>query len=171
MSAPTDWTKIRTEYLSKGTPYRELAEKYNVNLKTLARQAKREQWVQMRTDHVHTVSTRARQEAEDAEVEQLKKIFVSTEKLLAKANQLLDLDDPLSPRDLKALSGTLLDAKALLGIRDKRDRDEQQARIEKMRAEVKAMKDNTASENKIEVVWVNNAWDEDIDETGAGQAK
>lgn len=156
MSAPIDWTKIRTEYIAKGTPYRELAEKYNVNLKTLARQAKRDGWVQARTESVHTVSTRSQQRAVDLAVGQVDRLYSATEKLMRKAEQLLELEEPLSPRDLKALSATLIDARALLGIKDKDDREEQQLRLKKMREE---LKQSSEEGRKIEVVFVDAPWD------------
>ena len=171
MSAPIDWATIRAEYIARGTPYRELAEKYGVHLRSVARHAKLENWAEARKKSVNSVVKRSQQKAESVAVSHVDRFFVDAEKLLKKTEQLLNLEDPLSPRDLKALSGTLSEVKLLLGIRDPKDREEQQARIDKMTAEVKAMKESSTAENKIEVVWVNNAWDEDIDETGAGQAK
>ena len=163
MSAPNDWVKIKNEYLSQGTPYRELCEKYGVNLKTLARHAKKEGWVQTRKETANKVSTRSQKRIEDNKVRNVDRLFAATDKLLKKAEQLLELEDPLSPRDLKALSGTLMDARALMGAdKDEDDRAEQKARIEKMRAEVQERREEN---RKVEVVFVQPPW-ENADETG-----
>ena len=52
-----NWAKIKNEYVSKGTPYRELAKKHGVILKTLARHAKNEEWVRLREEFVNRLST------------------------------------------------------------------------------------------------------------------
>jgi hypothetical protein len=39
-----DWEKIKKEYLEHKTPYRKLAEKYNVSFSTLKERARREEW-------------------------------------------------------------------------------------------------------------------------------
>ena len=86
--------------------------------------------------------------------------------MLRKAEQLLDLDEPLSPRDLRSLSSTLLDVRALLGIRDDQDREEQNARIAKLKAEIESLKEDKSVDNRIEVVWVSNPWDNVNDDGG-----
>ena len=152
-----NWAKIKNEYVSKGTPYRELTKKYGVNLKTLARHAKSEEWVRLREEYVNKLSTESLRKTQSQAIVQATRIQTATEKLLKKAEQLLELEDALAPRDLKALSATLLDARTLLGIKDDLDRQEQQARIDKARAELEAAKDN--ADGTIEIVWVKPPWE------------
>lgn len=159
-----NWAKIKNEYVSKGTPYRELAKKHGVILKTLARHAKNEEWVRLREEFVNRLSTESLHKTQAQAIAEASRIQLATEKLLKKAEQLLELEEALAPRDLKALSATLLDARTLLGIKDDLDRQEQQARIDKARAELDAAKDTESS--TIEVVWVKPPWEKESHETG-----
>ncbi len=159
-----NWAKIKNEYVSKGTPYRELAKKHGVILKTLARHAKNEEWVRLREEFVNRLSTESLHKTQAQAIAEASRIQLATEKLLKKAEQLLELEEALAPRDLKALSATLLDARTLLGIKDDLDRQEQQARIDKARAELDAAKDTEGS--TIEVVWVKPPWEKESHETG-----
>lgn len=168
MSTP-DWARIKTEYIAKGTPYRKLCQQFGVNERTLCRHAKEENWAALRRESVSKVQKQCQQNAESAVIRQASRLTLASEKLLKKAEQLLDLEEPLSPRDLKALSATLLDARTLLGVKDEDDHREQRLRIDKMHMEVEAMKAAKAEGNKLEVVWVANEWDEVQDETGTEQ--
>lgn len=56
-----------------------------------------------------------------------------TQKLLKKADDLLELDDALAPRDLKSLSSMLLDVRTLLNILSPREAAEQEMRIAAMK--------------------------------------
>lgn len=156
-----EWQKIRTEYVSKGTSYRDLCAKYGVNLRTMARRAKKENWQQLREECVNSVNRQCQQRAVKNAVQNMTRdvdrFFAATEKLMRKAEQLLELEEPLSPRDLKALSGTLQDVKIMLNIRDDTDREEQKLRIEKMRAELESIKTDEA--RKVEVVFETPVWE------------
>ena len=46
-----DWAKIETEYITTDTSYRRLAEKYRVDQATIARRAKKDDWVSKRQHH------------------------------------------------------------------------------------------------------------------------
>lgn len=113
-----DWSKIRMEYVLKRTPYRELARKYGVSFKTLGRKAAAEGWVQMSSTHGDVVATEARQKALDAGVEYAKRLYALAGKVMDKAEELLNLSEPLAPRDLKSLSSTLMDLRELVGVED-----------------------------------------------------
>ena len=53
-----DWNEIRKEYIQGGVSYRELAAKYGVPLKNLARRAKDENWVELRKQSDHKAATK-----------------------------------------------------------------------------------------------------------------
>ena len=165
-----DWAKIKTEYIAQGTSYRDLCEKYDVNLRTLCRRAKKEEWQQLRAEVVTNVNKKCQQRAEKNAIQKVTRdvdrFYAATDKLMKKAEQLLELEDPLSPRDLRSLSSTLLDVRTLLGIRDETDREEQKMRISKMKAEIAALQEEKQTENKVEVIWVNNPWDTEDNENG-----
>ena len=43
-----NWKEIETEYITKGTSYRKLADKYGLDQATIARRGKKEDWVSKR---------------------------------------------------------------------------------------------------------------------------
>lgn len=53
-----DWAKIEAEYITTDTSYRKLADKYNVDQATIARKAKKEDWVSKRQRHVSTTQAK-----------------------------------------------------------------------------------------------------------------
>ena len=72
-------------------------------------------------------------------------------KVLAKADQLLEIDDALAPRDLKSLSGMLLDVRTLLNILSPREAAEQEMRL---RALTKQAEEKTEADQTVRVVFV-----------------
>ena len=46
-----DWKKIEAEYITTETSYRKLADKYGVDQATIARRAKKHDWVSKRQHH------------------------------------------------------------------------------------------------------------------------
>ena len=116
MKPPTDWSAIRLEYITKRTPYRELARKYGVNVKTLGRKAKAEGWVQMSTGFADEVSTKVHNETLDTAAAFCKRLYDCAGKVLDKVDQLLELEDALAPRDVQSISSTLINLKDLRGI-------------------------------------------------------
>lgn len=54
-----DWNAIRAEYISGGTSYRKLCEKYGCSFMTLKTKAKKEGWTSLRTHAEHEANTKA----------------------------------------------------------------------------------------------------------------
>ena len=160
-----DWNEIRKEYIQGGISYRELATKYGVPLKNLARRAKDEKWVELREQANHkaatkTVDTVARQNAKvDDRINRLANRLIDK---LEKAVDELDVktvtmkttmktgpakvtteykkldketEGPVDKGGLQQLTNTLRDLKAILDVRSELDRKEQEARIDKLRRE------------------------------------
>lgn len=82
----------------------------------------------------------------------------TTNRVLAKIDQLVDLDEPMAPRDLKAISGTLLDIKQLWDIKSDADQREQEARIKQLE---KSLDDKI--DNSIIIRWADPPSEEVID--------
>ena len=62
---PTNWTKIRNDYINGKGSYRVLAEKYGVSSSTLRQRAAREQWANSKAEQL--AKTRARIEQKTVE--------------------------------------------------------------------------------------------------------
>ena len=118
MAGFIDWAAIRQEYLLTDASQRDLAKKYGVSKSLIAKKAKEEDWKGRRGQFLDKVGNEVIEATKQIAVDRAKAICESADKLLAKVNQLLDLEDALSPRDLKSLSSTLLDLKMIHGIKD-----------------------------------------------------
>lgn len=163
-----DWAKIKLEYITKGTSYRKLAEKHGVSLRRLAEVAKKEEWVKAREKSVNKVSAKAQRKTEEKKLAMVDRLLAASEKLLKKAEQVLELEEPLSPRDLKAMSATLLDARTLLDIHDEYEIEERNLRIQKMKADIAAAEKLVSGKQEpLEVVWVKAPW---MEEENANEA-
>ena len=147
-----DKAAVREDYV-RGYSIRMLAVKYEVPKSTIGRWVKQYGWVQQQKikEKKRREVTRdtKRDTAEwdagtrDTCVVQLGEPLPAdedyalirgyTQKLLRKADDLLDLDDALAPRDLKSLSSMLLDVRTLLNILSPREAAEQEMRVAAMK--------------------------------------
>lgn len=155
-----DKAKIREDYLH-GFSVRMLAAKYDVPKSTIGRWVKKYGWVQETKTILDQEGTRDGTEWDsgtwdtkqaplpaDDDYSMLRGYTV---KLLSKANDLLDLDDALAPRDLKSLSSMLLDVRTLMGIMSPREAAEQEMRLIALRKSVEQA-DATTEPVRIEFV-------------------
>ncbi len=177
MGKHRDWTEIRNDYQQNGLSYAKLADKYNVPIDTLKKAAAREGWTNRkeRQEKLTGIKTRRAAKAVASVSEETAPDRNGTEEtapnptdndealfartvsgLLAKiwaAMEYAPLDDA---RALKSLSGALKDLATLKGwCKDELDREEQRARIEKLRADVRQATAGTEAENALRVVFVN----------------
>lgn len=153
---------IREDYL-RGFSVRMLAAKYNVPRSTIGRWVKQYGWVQehrqQEEERVRGTRDKTARDTETLSAEPLpveqdyEMLRVYTQKLLAKADDLLNLDDALAPRDLKSLSSMLLDVRQLLNILSPREAAEQELRLSVLRKQAMEEKKDAESSG-IEVVFV-----------------
>ena len=131
-----DWAKIEAEYITTDTSYRKLAEKYNVDQATIARKAKKEDWVSKRQQHIST--TQAKVLAADAQqkVDRASRLKNVADKLLDRVEDIVEYDQHLTASAIKNLSDALKNIKEAQMIRTAEDIEEQQARIAKLKKEV-----------------------------------
>lgn len=134
---PIDWASLKTEYITTDISQRDLAEKYGVNFVTVNRHSRAEGWMEAREKYANDVYKRCLQKAENKAVDKYARFLNSVDKLQAKIDQLLELEDALSPRDLKSLSSALMDAKELYGFKEE---------------------EKPEDDNKIVVEWVGEDW-------------
>lgn len=131
-----DWAKIEAEYITTDTSYRKLADKYNVDQATIARKAKKEDWVSKRQQHIST--TQAKVLAADAQqkVDRASRLKNVADKLLDRVEDIVEYDQHLTASAIKNLSDALKNIKEAQMIRTTEDIEEQQARIAKLKKEV-----------------------------------
>ena len=141
---------VQADYTA-GMSFRALEEKYGVPKSTIADWAKSEGWEKIakirrpkRNDIVRAAiktlgqidpdipDIRTKDMTEDEDYELLRRY---ANKLLHKADQILDIEDALAPRDLKSVSSMLLDVRNLLNVLSPREAKEQAARLRNLEAQ------------------------------------
>ena len=134
MAAP--WEKIRTEYITTGISYRQLAKKYGLNQATIATRAKKEDWVSKRKQMDSETQAKVLEAAAEAKVDRALRLLSVADKLLDRVEEVLDDPRPMNPTGLKSVSEALRNLKETQMIRSEKDLEEQDARIAKMRSDV-----------------------------------
>lgn len=87
--AKADWVAIKTEYITTNISYRKMVEKYDVSFAVLKDRAKKENWVEARKKHRHSVITKATRKVETKQVNVLAKELMLADKITAVLNKAL----------------------------------------------------------------------------------
>ena len=162
----------------EGMNYRQIASKYGVGVGSISRWAERDGWdttAKQRTGtkkrNIAKPERKAEQAAEQSEPEEnvvpftelvdeelpdYTSLRATALLILAKINQRLLAEKPLEPRDIKSLTGALLDLKNQLNALSPRELREQAARLRSL--EKQAQTDDKPQE-PVQVVFVNREWD------------
>lgn len=144
-----DWKKIKTEYITKGTSLRKLAEKHGVAESTIFGRASKEQWVEQREQYQRKSEAKTLEAAATKEADRATRLKTVADKLLDKVEELVENGSPLmlNSQSMKHLSGVLKDIKDIHMIKSEADLREQEARIAHLQRQTES---NTA--NQITVV-------------------
>ena len=128
-----NWAKIKTEYITTETSYRKLAEKYKVSQSTLRKVAAREQWVELRNKFGTARDTEMANilgaEVGEKTAELDKRYFDLIEKLLEKAEDVIDQMPIWQVSSIKEMATAMKYIKECQGIKSDADKREQEARI------------------------------------------
>ena len=158
-----DWQAIKTEYITTDTSYRKLAQKYGVRYATLQARAKEEKWTELRDRHRTSTVSKSLTKISNKQASKLARIEGITDKLLNKLEKAVDeldleiikrktkVDDGLTETTtetmeaveggivdragLRQLTAALKDLKEIQMLKSELDRQEQEARIDKLRAD------------------------------------
>ena len=136
-----DWNKIKTEYITTDTSYRKLAEKYGVDQATVARRAKKEDWVSKRQHHADETQAKILTADTKNKADRAARLMTVADKLLKKVEQAVDQEGPISAGAIKNLSDALKNIKDAQMIKSDRDMLEQDARIAKLQKECEVQDD------------------------------
>ena len=147
-----DWQKIKTEYITTDTSYRKLARKYGVDQATVARRARKEEWVAEKQRHDSDTQAKIVEAIGKQQVSRAARLQTVADKLLGKVENLLEEAKPadLDTQAMKHISGVLKDIKEIQMIRSDADMREQEARIANLQKQ--AQKDEDKAEEQYGVV-------------------
>lgn len=152
-----DWNRIKAEYIAGGTSYRGLAKKYNVSFTTLTRTAQRENWIQLRKQAEDKVTTKIVDVVSKQKVDIDKKYFNLVDKLMHRAEEVIEQTDIWQPSSIKEMATALKYLKECKGVKTDIDLREQEARIKNL--EKQAMADDNEV-NEIHVTFGGASSDE-----------
>jgi len=138
-----DWQKIKTEYITTDTSYRELSQKYGVHYTNIAKRAKKEDWQQLRQQQTNTTQTKMIEAVERRKVDRAARLMTVADKLLNKVEQVVDQEGPISAGAIKNLSDALKNIRDAQMLKSDGDLREQEARIAKLQKEAQQEEKNT----------------------------
>ena len=141
--AEINWNAIRTDYITSNVSYRDLEEKYGVCYRQIAKKGKAEGWGSQRSQHNTNVVTKILDDDIEQKVSSIERLESVADKVLKKVEAYIDACDPtaIDTQSMKHISGVLKDIKDVM--RNRKDLDEQDARISKLRKEAEQEDTNT----------------------------
>ena len=132
-----DWQSIKTEYITTDTSYRKLAQKYGVSYVQIGNVGKQENWVELRRQHLDKTVTKAMNAIANQQAGRAARLQSVADKLLTKVEQLVDEGEELltDTSVMRDIARVLKDLKEIQMIKSDADMREQEARIDKLRAD------------------------------------
>lgn len=154
-----DWQAIKTEYITTDTSYRKLAQKYGINVTTIAKTAGAEGWVEQRKQYATETQAKTLEKISQQEANRAARIHTVADKLLNKIEAMVDSERPLDTKGIRALTAAVKDLKEIQSVKSALDEQEQKARIANLQKQ--AQKEDTQADS-IEVVFLagEEAWNE-----------
>lgn len=134
-----DWKAIKTEYITTDTSYRKLAQKYGVNPTNIAKRASKEKWTEERKKNANKALSKTLNAISTKQAERTAKLIGVSDLLLDKVKELLETNAELlvDTSIMRDVSVVLKNLKDIQMIKSDADMREQEARIEKLRADAK----------------------------------
>ena len=154
-----DWQAIKTEYITTDTSYRKLAQKYGINVTTIAKTAGAENWVEERKQYATKTQAKTLEKISQQEANRAAKIHSVADKLLLKIEAMVESEEPLDTKGIRALTAAVKDLKEIQSVKSALDEQEQMARIANLQKQADKDNDNI---NEIEVVFMagEDEWNE-----------
>jgi hypothetical protein len=134
---PVDWHTIKMEYITTDTSYRRLAKKYGMDVASIGRRAKAEDWVGQRQRFVDRTETETLNSVCQERKERTARLLRASDMLLDRVQELLEnADDPVTDTSvMRDIAVVLKSLKEIQMVRSEEDILEQEARIAKLRKE------------------------------------
>ena len=128
-----DWKKIKTEYITTDTSYRKLAQKYGVGYQAICHRSKEEGWITEREQYKNKTISKTIEKISQQEANRAARIHSVADKLLNKIEAMVDSEEPMDTKGIRALTAAVKDLKEIQSVRSELDRQEQEARIANLR--------------------------------------
>lgn len=145
-----DWAKIKTEYITTDTSYRKLGEKYGIHYKVISDRGKTEGWVELRSRYRDKALTKTLDKISDQEAGRAAKIYNVVDKLLIRIEAMVDGDEPMDTKSIRALAAAVKDLKEIQSVKSALDEQEQRARIANLQKQANPESGNESAKLIIE---------------------
>ena len=137
-----DWLAIKTEYITTDTSYRKLAQKYGVSVTQICNVGRDEKWVEQREQFLNKTTAKTIEQISRQEANRAARIHSVADKLLNKIEAMVDAEDLLDSKGIRALTAAVKDLKEIQSVRSELDKQEQEARIANLRKAADKEDDN-----------------------------
>ena len=137
-----DWLAIKTEYITTDTSYRKLAQKYGVSVTQICNVGREEKWVEQREQFLNKTTAKTIEKISQQEANRAARIHSVADKLLNKIEAMVDAEDLLDSKGIRALTAAVKDLKEIQSVRSELDKQEQEARIANLRKAADKEDDN-----------------------------
>ena len=128
-----DWQAIKTEYITTDTSYRKLAQKYGVSTTQICNVGRDEKWVEQREQYLNKTTAKTIEKISQQEANRAAKIHSVADKLLLKIEAMVESEEALDTKSIRALTAAVKDLKEIQSVRSELDKQEQEARIANLR--------------------------------------
>ncbi len=109
MGKKTDWTAVKDKYVTTECSMRALAKDYGLNVSTVSKKAKKENWLEERQQFQDKLQTKILEEMVRERVSRAKEMLAVSDALLAQIKRVATRQEDLLPVEIKALSSSLKD--------------------------------------------------------------
>lgn len=137
-----DWQAIKTEYITTDTSYRKLAHKYGVSVTQICNVGREEKWVEQREQFLNKTTAKTIEKISQQEADRAARIHSVADKLLNKIEAMVDAEELLDSKGIRALTAAVKDLKEIQSVRSELDKQEQEARIANLRKQADKEDDN-----------------------------
>lgn len=137
------WEKIKEEYISTDTSYRQLERRHGVSYAKIQAKARMGDWQGERERFKSNRTNKSLDLICEHQANEISKAFMVANKLLDKISDSVDAIEPGDTQSIKQLTGAVKDLKEIGVFRADMDRREQMARIAKLEKEAKEEQTDT----------------------------
>lgn len=137
------WEKIKMEYISTNTSFRQLESKYGVSFTQIQGRAKRGNWIADRERFKSNRTEKSLDSICEQQVADITKAMRVADQLLDKISEAVEVVEAADTQSIKQLTSAIKDLKEIGVFRADMDRREQMARIAKLEKEAKEEQTDT----------------------------
>ena len=109
----TDWEKAKLAYVYGNLSYQEVADKFGVSRRSVERHASKGDWTGLKKAHDGELAEACRQDSIKLGTKFIEELNADAWKTHRKIALILDMAEPLSPRDIRSLTGAICELRML----------------------------------------------------------